>query len=195
MRRAVRHAQVSVLRFVLAALGALMAVASLCVPRLRRQITRDMTVEVSSDDGACQRYRLHARTRTIRLQRSGTGAVTCALRFRTGGRALVTLLSPRRVGRIVDGMNDGSIRIDGNPVLILYFHGLTRVVAPIGRSRQPRRIPPIELRTPERQAPWAARIVREPAVDELSREWPAAWAAREKLLQLRGPDLDPLPPG
>ena len=32
-------------------------------------------------------------------------------------------------------------------------------------------------RTPERDAPYARRIIREPAVRELSRDWPQAWGA------------------
>ena len=39
------------------------------------------------------------------------------------------------------------------------------------------------------------RIIREPPVAELSREWPQAWAAREKLLQLRAAAGERLPPG
>ena len=52
-----------------------------------------------------------------------------------------------------------------------------------------------EFRSPERDAPWAKRIIREPAVSELSRDWPEAWAARAKLLQLRAPAGERLPPG
>jgi hypothetical protein len=47
-------------------------------------------------------------------------------------------------------MNTGDVRIDGNPVLLLWFHGLTRIVAPIGRSRRPRKPPPVPIRAPER---------------------------------------------
>jgi hypothetical protein len=70
------------------------------------------------------------------------------------------LLSPRAIGRIVEGMNTGEVRIDGNPVLLLWFHGLTRIVAPIGRSRRPRRPAPVPIRTPERDAPYARRPPR-----------------------------------
>jgi hypothetical protein len=108
---------------------------------------------------------------------------------------LRTLLSRRAIGRLVEDMNTGGTRIEGNPVLMLWFHGLTRIVAPIGRSRRPRRPAPVPIRGPERDAPYARRIIREPAVRELSREWPQAWAAREKLLQLRAPAGERLPPG
>ena len=51
------------------------------------------------------------------------------------------------------------------------------------------------IRTPERDAPYASRIIREPAVRELSRDWPEAWAARERLLQIRAAVGERLPPG
>ena len=51
------------------------------------------------------------------------------------------------------------------------------------------------IRTPERDAAWAQRIIREPPVSELSRDWPQAWAAREKLLQIRAAGGERLPPG
>ena len=44
-------------------------------------------------------------------------------------------------------------------------------------------------------APWAKRIIREPSVHELSHDWPEAWTAREKLLQVRAPAGERLPPG
>jgi hypothetical protein len=33
------------------------------------------------------------------------------------------LLSRRAIGRLVEDMNFGGTRIDGNPVLMLWFHG------------------------------------------------------------------------
>ena len=59
--------------------------------------------------------------------------------FPTAREGLGALLSPRAIGRIVEGMNTGAVRIDGNPALLLWFHGFTRMVARIGRSRRPRR--------------------------------------------------------
>jgi hypothetical protein len=154
-----------------------------------------MSIEISSDDGVAWRYTLDARRRTLDGHPVRKGPTTCALRFSTARLALVTLLSPRRVGRIVEGMNAETIRVDGNAVLVLYFHGLTRVVAPIGRSRVPRRPPPIGLRAPERALPYASRIVREPAVSELDRRWQSAWRARAQLLQIRAAGGEPLPQG
>lgn len=190
-----RRVEVAALQTLLTGLGVLMMLASRRVDRFRRQVTRDLLFEIRSADGAVQQYRLHADTRRLTLPRSPARDAECTLIFPTAREGLRALLSPRAIGRIVEGMNTGGTRIDGNPVLLLWFHGLTRIVAPIGRSRRPRRPVPVPIRSPERDAPWAKRIIREPPVSELSRDWPQAWAAREKLLQLRASAGERLPPG
>jgi hypothetical protein len=187
--------EVAALQTLLTTLGVLMALASRRVERFRRQVTRDVLLEIRSADGARQQYRLHAATRRLTLPRRCDHRAECTLTFPTAHEGLRALLSPRAIGRIVDGMNTGDTRIEGNPALLLWFHGLTRIVAPIGSTRRPRRPAPVPVRAPERDAPWARRIIREPAVRELSRDWPEAWAAREKLLQVRAPAGERLPPG
>jgi hypothetical protein len=187
--------EVAALQALLTGLGALMVLASRRVDRFRRQVTRDLLLEVRSADGALQQYRFHAGSRRLSLPRVAGERAECVLIFPSARVGLRTLLSRRAIGRLVEDMNTGGTRIEGNPVLMLWFHGLTRIVAPIGRTRRPRRPAPVPVRGPERDAPYARRIIREPAVRELSREWPQAWAAREKLLQLRAPAGERLPPG
>src|SRR5437667_3932325 len=120
-------------------------------------------LEIRSADGARQQYRLHAATRRLTLTRSDQPA-DCRLTFPSAREGLRALLSPRAIGRIVEGMNTGGTRVEGNPALLLWFHGLTRIVARIGSTRRPRRPAPVPIRTPERDAPWAPRIIREPPV-------------------------------
>jgi hypothetical protein len=187
--------EVAALQTLLTVLGLLMRQASLRVDRFHRQVTRDLLIEIRSEDGARRQYRFHAATRRMTLPRRRVERAECALIFPTARDGVRALLSPRAIGRIVEGMNTGEVRIDGNPVLLLWFHGLTRIVAPIGRSRRPRKPAPVPVRTPARDAPYARRIIREPPVSELSRDWPQAWAAREKLLQIRAAAGEPLPPG
>jgi hypothetical protein len=195
MTAARTRVEVAALQTLLVALGLLMALASRRVDRFRRQVTRDVLLEIRSADGARQQYRLHAATRRLTLPRRPVQRADCTLTFPTAREGLRALLSPRAIGRIVEGMNTGTTRIEGNPALLLWFYGLTRIVAPIGSSRRPRRPAPVPIRVPERDAAWAKRIIREPAVSELSRDWPQAWAAREKLLQIRAANGERLPPG
>jgi hypothetical protein len=187
--------EVAALQGLLTALGVLMALASRRSDRFRRQLTRDLVIEISSADGARRQYRLHADTRRLTLPRYAAGRADCTLRFPTARFGLRALVSRRTIGRIVEDMNTGGTRIDGNAALLLWFHGLTRIVAPIGPTRRPRRPAPVPIRAPERHAAYARRIIREPSARELSREWPEAWAAREKLLQIRAAAGEPLPPG
>jgi hypothetical protein len=189
--------EVAALQTLLTVLGVLMALASRRVDRFRRQVTRDLLIEIRSEDGARRQYRFEAATRRMTLPRRPVDRAECTLIFPTARDGARALLSPRAIGRIVDGMNTSEVRIDGNPVLLLWFHGLTRIVAPIGPARRPRRASQsrVPIRAPERDAPWAKRIIREPPVAELSRDWPQAWAAREKLLQIRAAAGERLPPG
>ena len=172
-----------------------MALASRRVDRFRRQVTRDLLLEIRSADGARQQYRLHAATRRLALPRNPVERAECTLSFPTARTGLRILISRRAIGRIVEDMNLGDTRVDGNPALLLWFHGLTRIVAPIGSTRRPRRPAPVPVRAPEREAAYASRIIREPPVSELSRDWPEAWAARERLLQIRAAAGERLPPG
>jgi hypothetical protein len=187
--------EVAALQALLTVLGVLMVLASRRMDRFRRQVTRNLLIEIRSADGARQQYRLHAATRRMTLPRRPVEHAECTLIFPTARVGLRALLSRRTIGRIVEDMNTGDTRIDGNPALLLWFHGLTRIVAPIGSTRRPRRPAPAPVRTPEHDAPYGKRIIREPAERELSRDWPQAWAARAKLLQLRAPAGERLPPG
>ena len=154
--------EVAALQALLTGLGALMALASRRVERFRRQVTRDVLLEIGSDDGARQQYRLHAATRRLTLPRRPTAGADCTLTFPTARVGLRILISRRTIGRLVEDMNLGGTRIDGNSVLLLWFHGLTRIVAPIGATRRPRRAggSGVPIRTPETEAPWAKRIIR-----------------------------------
>ena len=195
MAAARTRVEVAALQALLNVLGVEMALASRRVRRFRRQVTRDLLIEIRSEDGARRQFRLHAATRRLTLPRPPFAQAECTLIFPTARAGLRALLSRHTIGRIVTGMNTGDTRIEGNPALLLWFHGLTRIVAPIGSTRRPRRPAPVPVRAPERDAPWARRIVREPAVHELSRDWPEAWAARAKLLQLRAAEGEPLARG
>ncbi len=197
LTRVTTRLQVRVFDTLLVTVGLLLTVASRFHPRLRSQITRDVLFEFSSDDGVSRRFGLHAATRTVSLEPVGPARPDTSVHFGRAWDGIRALVSTRTVAHIVTGMNYGDTRLEGNPVLLLWFHGLTRCVLPIGSSRRPRKrhLPPIGPREPEQHATWAARITREPVLDELDPTWTAAWRARAKLLQVRAPGGEPLPPG
>lgn len=189
--------EVVVLGALLKVLGVLMVLASRRVRRFRRQVARDLLIEIGTDDGVRQQFQLHGATRTMTLPRHPVKTAECTLTFPTSREGLRALLSTRAIGRIVEGVYTGGTRIDGNPALLLWFHGLTRIVAPIGTTRRPRRRQGVHVpvRQPEHDLPYAQRIVREPVADQLTGDWPRAWAARSKLLQIRCTEGEEIPPG
>jgi hypothetical protein len=191
----IRRVESVALQGLLTAVALAMAVASRGCGRFRRQVTRDLVVEVASGDRVRQQYHFVAATRRMHAPLHPRGRHEVRLRFGSARDGLRTLLSTRTAGRIVEGMNTGDTRIEGNPALVLWFHGMTRVVVPIGSTRRPRRPAPVPVRGPEPEAPHAARILTEPAARELSRDWPQAWRARARLLHVRAPEGARLPRG
>lgn len=85
---------VAALQMLLTGLGVLMALASRRVDRFRRQVTRDLLLEIRGDDSARQQYRLRAATRRLTLPRRPVQPAECTLSFPTarvglpGGRAV-----------------------------------------------------------------------------------------------------------
>lgn len=195
--RVARKVNVVVFDGLLVTVGLLLTLASRFHPRLRAQITRDVLFEFATDDGVTRRFGLHAATRTVTVEPMSEARPDTSVRFGSSWDGIRALVTTRTTAHIVKGMNYGDTRLIGNPVLLLWFHSLTRTVLPIGSSRRPRKrhLPPIKAREPEGHAPYSSRITREPVLDELDPTWTAAWVARAKLLQVRAPAGEPLPPG
>jgi hypothetical protein len=92
--------EVAALQALLTGIGLLIALASRRSDRFRRQVTRNLLIEIRSADGARQQYRLHAATRRLRLHRRPAGRADCMLLFPTARVGLRTLLSRRTMTRI-----------------------------------------------------------------------------------------------
>src|SRR3954469_14627938 len=99
--------EVAALQLLLTTLGVLMALTSRRADRFRRQVTRDLLLEIRSDDGARQQYRLHADTRRLTLTRRPGQRAECTLSFPTARVGLRILLSRRTISRLVEDMNFG----------------------------------------------------------------------------------------
>jgi hypothetical protein len=87
--------EVAALQALLTGLGVLMALASRRVDRFRRQVTRDLLLEIRSNDGARQQYRLQATTRRLTLPRRPVERAECTLIFPSAREGLRALLSRR----------------------------------------------------------------------------------------------------
>ncbi len=181
----------SLFRAVLWALGLGLVAACRLSVAFRRQVTRDVTVQIGSAEGVHHHYVFASRT--VRSCAGSASAPTLSLSFdnaRQGWRALV---SPRAVGRIVHALLEGHAEYSGNAVLMLWFYGLTRFVLPIGRTR-PLAVPlPGAYIAPGTQGGVAARIVREPPLAGLDPDWHAAHRQRAKMAMIRGSAGEAIP--
>jgi len=174
-------------------LGMLMAGASRTVPWFRHQVNADLTVEVTSRDGAAQHYVFTRATRRMASRTGPAPAPTVSVCFDTAGHGLRDLLDPHAVSRIVNGALDGRTVITGNASLLLWFWGLSRIVIPYGRLPRRRAAFDGALVAPDPSSAVAGQITREPVADDLDPAWAAARAARATLTSLRSPSGEDCP--
>jgi hypothetical protein len=104
----------TLLRLLLFTLGQGLALTSRASPSVRSQITRTLTFEISTDDGVARHWHFNGQQWRIATGAGHSRAKAQALRFPSSGQALRVLLSPRCIGRVVDGMQDGTIRLEGS---------------------------------------------------------------------------------
>lgn len=190
----------TLLRLVLFTLGHGLAFASRVSPSVRSQITRTLTFEISTDDGVARHWHFDGQQRRIATGAGRAQPPAQALRFPTSGQALRALLSARSVGRIVDGMQNGTIRVEGSLFLVFWFFGLTRKLGPIGREDGrgepgPRGPLPDRYVRHDPRSNGCEKIIIEPAVTQLDRQWSNAWEQRGKLLIVRATTGEPMPEG
>jgi hypothetical protein len=169
----------------LAALGLLMEVASRLHPAFRRQVTRDLVVEVSSAGGAAHHYAFTAGDRRVASRRGPAPEPTIAVRFDSSLLGLRCLLSPHAVGSIVQALLARRATVRGNAVILLWFYGLTRLVIPYARQRRLGTPLPGTIISPDPASRVAARTTREPAAAELDPAWTDAAARRARMAMLR----------
>lgn len=180
------------LRALLCGLGYGLVLASRFSAPVRSQITRSLTVEISADDGVARHWDFDAQRRRVSSSAGRAGAPDFAVRFTSSGQALRALTSPHAVDRVMGGLSHGAVRLEGNPLILLWFHGLTRQLTAIGRAGSSRRALPGACLAHDPAANGAEKITIEPAVRQLDPRWTAAWNARAKLWIVRGACGEPL---
>jgi hypothetical protein len=182
-----------VLWVLLALVGRLMDAASRIDPVLRSCITRDTVFQISTEDGVARHWRFNGATRRVSSHPGRAADPDGSLRFANATVAVRTLLAsdPAAADEAVDA---GAMRIEGPASLALWFSGLTRRLAMIGRWRVRRqRLPhPYVEHDPATRA--ARYITVEPPQRELDPSWEAAWRQRAKLAVVRVPAGEPPQP-
>ena len=170
------------LRVLLALLGFLLAIASRTSSRLRQAITRELVVEISGGEGVARHFAF--RNRVISSQAGRARAPDCALRFASARLGVRAFLSRHPFTYIYKGLLDGTVQLQGNPMLLLWFYDLTQRVFPLAESVS-WDTPPRAYVAPSDTVLWANRITREAAAVELDQDWEPAVRQRAKLRMMR----------
>jgi hypothetical protein len=178
----------------LSILGFLMEKASRHSPIFRSQVTGDVVVEISSGDGVAHHY-VFSRTGRSVASRPGPApeAATVALCFASAGQGLRAFSSPRAVGHVVQALLAGTATIRGNPVLFLWFYGLTRIVIPVGRQRPLSSPLPGALLAPNPASKAAGFVTREPARAKIDPGWTNGIEQHRKLAIVQGSAGEAIP--
>ena len=162
--------------------GFLLAVASRSSSSFRQAITRDLVVEISSDDGVARHFVF--RDRAVSSHSGNARSPDCALRFASAWQGAQAFLSRHAFNHIYAGLLNGTVRTEGNPSHLLWFSDLTQRVIPLA-ERVDWGTPPGAYVAPSDTVPWAKRITREPEAVELDPAWEPAVRQRAKLRMMR----------
>ena len=180
------------LRVVLWAFGFWLDLASRFSASVRAQITRSLTVEISTDDGIARHWIFDGQRRRVSVFAGRARAPDFAVRFTSSGQALRDLTSPRAIERIVGGWTQGAVRLEGSHLILLWFHGLIRKPLAIGPAGPSRQTLPGAYLAHDPSSNGVEKITIEPAVPQLDPRWTGAWNARDKLWIVRGANGEPL---
>lgn len=180
------------LRVLLTVLGLTFTAASRWSEAFRRQLSRDVVIEIRSDDGVAHQFVF--RERRARSAPGRTEQADCAIRFATASQGFAALAAPDGPRRLVAGMLDGTVSIEGSAALALWFQGLAPAVIPGLPVVSLPATPPAPYLRPSSSAAVSHRITREPAEHELDPAWTDAAAARKKLLMMRVAAGEPVKP-
>lgn len=172
-----------VLHLVLGVLARAMSLASWGSSRFRAALSRDRVIALATKDGAA--YYFIVGGRRIWGKRGKPAKADFTVTFTSSRQALACLLSPSSVGKVLNGVLDGSIEHDGSLVFLLWFDGRVQQVAPLREPIRFRARFPGAYVVPRQDIAVAAQITREPAVESLDADWAAAWKQRNKLVMMR----------
>lgn len=117
-------------RFLLWALGLLMARASRNNPAFQQQLVdKDLTFQLQTADGKVARhYIVHGQR--IRSVGGAAQAPAFTIAFRDAAYGFATLQASNKQLAFMQGVQNKDIQIKGNPALVIWFQGLTRYLKP-----------------------------------------------------------------
>lgn len=121
-------------RFLLWAMGLLMARASRKNPAFQQQLKdKDLVFQLQTLDGKAAR---HFIVKDGRISSSGGthAAPAFAIAFKDAAFGFETLQAKNKQLAFMQGIQDKSIQIKGNPALVIWFQGLMKYLKPKKKS-------------------------------------------------------------
>ena len=108
-------------KLLLLALGVMMKRASKNKSEFKKVLEgKDMTFELSSEEGPCRSYTI--KDQTVSSARGKiVEAPEFAIRFETSAQGWEALTSPKGQVVFMKGIQDKTIRIEGNPMEVMWF--------------------------------------------------------------------------
>jgi hypothetical protein len=156
------------------------------------QITRSFTFEISTDDGVARQLVFDNHRRHVTTSAGSPSTADHTLRFTSSREALRVLASPDAVDRMADALYRDTARIEGHPLIPVWFLSLMRTFVPIGRATGTHRALPGAYVTHDPASNGNEEIIIEPAVSQLDPQWTDAWSARTRLWIIRGANAEVL---
>lgn len=121
-------------RLLLWLLGRLLAGASRRNPEFREQLQdRDLVFQLQTQDGRIARHFI-VRGQHIRSAPGTVSQPAFSIAFRDAAYGFATLTADNRQLAFMQGIQNRDIQISGNPALVLWFQGLTQLLA-VGKKQ------------------------------------------------------------
>ena len=122
-------------RLLLLGLAFLMKRASSNNPAFIKKLDgKDMSFEISSDDGICRSFVIKNNQVS---SRSGKAAdPEFCLRFQTSEEGFKALTSKNAQLAFMKGIQDKTIRVEGNPMSLMWFQGIAGMVVPKKKKKK-----------------------------------------------------------
>ncbi|MDD2047121.1 SCP2 sterol-binding domain-containing protein [Pseudomonas putida] len=117
-------------RFLLWAMGLLMAKASRKNPAFQQQLAdKDLVFQLQTLDGKTARHFI-VKDMRIRSQSGTHPQPAFAIAFKDAAFGFATLQAKNKQLAFMQGIQDKSIQIKGNPALVIWFQGLMKYLKP-----------------------------------------------------------------
>ncbi|MTI13086.1 helicase [Sansalvadorimonas verongulae] len=122
-------------RLLLLGLGLLMKRASANNPAFQKKLEgKDMSFEISSDDGVCRSFTV--KNNTVSSRGGKAQAPEFCLRFQSAQEGFSALTAKNAQLAFMKGIQDKTIRVEGNPMSLMWFQSIAAMVVPRKKKKK-----------------------------------------------------------